>query len=166
MVADAKRVEPGSAARDRPHDQVRLSAFGDLGRERRVRRLVGQVFLARIEPQHRPALLRHLVANGSAQRRVCGFERAQKRALSHGALDLHLNLAADTGEGAQVRRQDDPYQRSVCTSTESTDGKSCTIAFQLSPASADAYTWPPVVPKYTPHESSESTVMASRRTFT
>src|SRR5207245_11187250 len=36
---------------------------------------------------------------------------------------------------------------SVCTSTESTPGKSRTIGFQLSPASADAYTWPPLVPK-------------------
>jgi len=37
---------------------------------------------------------------------------------------------------------------------------------QLSPASADAYTWPPVVPKYTPHGSSVSTHIASRNTFT
>jgi len=37
---------------------------------------------------------------------------------------------------------------------------------QLSPASADAYTCPPVVPKYTPHGSSASTVIASRNTLT
>jgi hypothetical protein len=36
---------------------------------------------------------------------------------------------------------------SVCTSTLSTAGKSRTIGFQLSPASGEAYTWPPVVPK-------------------
>jgi hypothetical protein len=55
---------------------------------------------------------------------------------------------------------------SVCTSTESTAGKSRTIGFQLSPASAEAYTCPPLVPKYTPHLSSESTAMASRNTLT
>src|SRR5581483_11084087 len=38
-------------------------------------------------------------------------------------------------------------QRSVCTSTESTAGRSRTIGAQLSPASGDAYTCPPVVPK-------------------
>src|SRR5438105_12186773 len=55
---------------------------------------------------------------------------------------------------------------SVWTSTESTGGRSRTIGAQLSPASAEAYTCPPVVPKYTPHLSSESTAIASRNTFT
>ena len=55
---------------------------------------------------------------------------------------------------------------SVCTSTDSTPGKSRTMGAQLSPASAEAYIWPPVVPKYTPHLSSESTAIASRNTFT
>ena len=55
---------------------------------------------------------------------------------------------------------------SVCTSTLSTAGRSRTIGFQLSPASADAYTCPPVVPKYTPQLSRVSTAMASRSTFT
>src|SRR4030088_1843906 len=55
---------------------------------------------------------------------------------------------------------------SVCTSTESTPGRSRTIGFQLSPASAEAYNCPPLVPKYMPHLSSESTAMASRNTFT
>src|SRR5712671_6443397 len=51
---------------------------------------------------------------------------------------------------------------SVCTSTDSTAGRSRTIGAQLSPASAEAYTCPPLVPKYRPHLSSESTAMASR----
>src|SRR3977135_1599109 len=55
---------------------------------------------------------------------------------------------------------------SVCTSTESTAGRSRTIGFQLSPASAEAYTCPPVVPKYMPHLSSASTAIASRNTLT
>src|SRR6184192_832297 len=36
---------------------------------------------------------------------------------------------------------------SVCTSTDNTAGRSRTIGAQLSPASVDAYTCPPVVPK-------------------
>ena len=55
---------------------------------------------------------------------------------------------------------------SVCTSTEYTAGKSRTIGAQLSPASAEQYTCPPLVPKYTPHLSSASTAIASRSTFT
>ena len=37
------------------------------------------------------------------------------------------------------------------------------MAVQWSPASAEAYTCPPVVPKYTPHGSSASTAIASRK---
>jgi len=43
--------------------------------------------------------------------------------------------------GARVRHD------RVCTSTESTRGRSSAMAFQLSPSSAEAYTFPPVVPK-------------------
>jgi len=52
------------------------------------------------------------------------------------------------------------------SSTETTAGRSRTIGFQVSPASFEAYTCPPVVPKYTPQESSESTAIASRKTLT
>jgi hypothetical protein len=55
---------------------------------------------------------------------------------------------------------------SVWTSTDSTAGRSRTIGAQLSPPSDDPYTCPPVVPKYSPHGSSESTDIASRKTFT
>jgi hypothetical protein len=40
------------------------------------------------------------------------------------------------------------------------------MGIQLSPESAEAYTCPPVVPKYIPHESSESTASALRKIFT
>src|ERR1700686_2705448 len=50
---------------------------------------------------------------------------------------------------------------SVCTSTESTPGRCRTVEARLSPASAGACTGPPLVPKYMPHLSSESTAMAS-----
>ncbi len=62
--------------------------------------------------------------------------------------------------------QADLAQGNVWTSTESTAGRSRTMGAQLSPASADKYTCPPVVPKYTPHLSSESTAIASRSTLT
>lgn len=89
-------------------------------------------------PRHSP---KHLVLNYS-----CGRTRIH---LNHGRISalsfIHL---------------------SVCTSTLSTAGRFCTMALQLSPASFEQYTWPPLVPKYTPHLSRVSTAMASRRTFT
>src|SRR3989454_6290682 len=67
----------------------------------------------------------------------------------------------------QMRREDNADDHdSVWTSTETTEGRSRTMGSQLSPASADAYTCPPVVPKYTPHGSSQSTAIASRSTLT
>src|SRR5206468_3348594 len=65
-----------------------------------------------------------------------------------------------------MRREHHPDHGSVCTSTDTTDGRSRTIGAQLSPALADTYTCPPEVPKYTPHGSSVSTAIASRSTFT
>src|SRR5260370_41192442 len=55
---------------------------------------------------------------------------------------------------------------SVCTSTESTPGRPRTIGDQLSPASAEAYTGPPLAPKYKPNLSSGSAATASRNTLT
>ena len=122
--------------------------------------------LAGEETEERAPLVRDLIANRSAQHRIPRLERVENCARRRGAIDAQLHLAAHAGEGAQMLRQDDPDHVSVCTSTDSTAGRSRTIGFQLSPASTEAYTCPPVVPKYTPHASSESTAIASRSTFT
>ena len=106
-----------------------------------------QIFLAGKEPQERPALLGDVVADGAAQHWIAGFERVEDRALRDSTLDLKLHLAADVRQRPQMLRQYDADHGSVCTSTESTAGRSRTMGAQLSPASADAYTCPPVVPK-------------------
>ena len=127
---------------------------------------MGQILGAGEEPHERPALLRDVIADGPAQHRIAGLQRVEHRALRDWPLHLKLHLARDVRQDPQMRRKLDPDHWSVCTSTESTAGRSRTIGAQVSPASADAYTCPPVVPKYTPHESSESTAIASRSTFT
>ena len=83
-----------------------------------------------------------------------------------GAFNLKLDLAADVRQRPQMGREHDADHGSVWTSTDSTAGRSRTMGAQLSPESAEAYTCPPVVPKYTPHESSESTASALRSTLT
>ena len=110
--------------------------------------------------------LRDVVADRPAQHRIAGLERVEDRALRDRALDLELHLAVDVRQRPQMRRKHHSDHGSVWTSTESTAGRSRTMGAQVSPASADAYTCPPVVPKYTPHESSESTAIASRSTLT
>ena len=94
-----------------------------------------------------------LVADGAAQHRVPGLQRVEHRALGDLAGDLEFHLTVDAGQRPQVcgQRHPDhvsaPGHGSVCTSTESTAGRSRTIGSQLSPESAEAYTCPPVVPK-------------------
>ena len=107
-----------------------------------------------------------VVADRPAQHRIAGLERVEDRALRDRTLDVELHLAVDARQRPQMRRKHDSDHGSVWTSTESTAGRSRTMGAQVSPASADAYTCPPVVPKYTPHESSESTAIASRSTLT
>src|SRR6266853_4235340 len=157
----------GLPARDGPQDEEGLRPLDRGGGQRRVRRLVGQISLAGKEPQERAALERDMIANRAAQHRVPGLERVEDgRARDRAGADVELHLVANVRQGAQVRREDDADHRRVWTSTDSTAGRSRTTGVQLSPASADMYTCPPDVPKYTPHLSSESTAIASRSTFT
>src|SRR5437899_1965604 len=154
------------AAGHGPHDQKRLGPRHDRVGQRGVRRFVGPILLAGEEPHERSALAGDLVADRPAEHRIAGLERVEDRALRDLTLDVELHLAVDVCEGPQMGREHDSDHGSVWTSTDTTDGRSRTMGAQLSPASADAYTCPPVVPKYTPHGSSESTAIASRNTLT
>jgi len=149
-----------------PYDQKGLGPGRDRFGQWGVRRLMGQILLAGEEPQERSALLGDLVAYRSAQHRIASLERVEDRALRHLTFDLELYLAADVRQRPQMIRKHHSDHGNVWTSTDSTGGRYRAIGFQASPASADAYTCPPVVPKYTPHESSESTAIASRSTLT
>src|SRR6185369_8037634 len=153
-------------SRDRSDDIKRLGTRRDRGWQRSISRFVRHVFAAGKEPQHRTPLQRDMIANGSTQHRISSFEGIEYRASCHAAFNLKLYIATDARERPQMCRQYNHNHVSVWTSTESTGGRSRTIGVHVSPASGDTYTCPPVVPKYTPHESSESTAIASRSTFT
>src|SRR5436853_6299320 len=148
--------------------EKRLRPRCDGLREGSIGRIVRQVPLARKEPQERPALLGDVVADRAAQHGITRLECIQYRGAGDRPplRDVERHLALHLRQRAQVRRQHYADHASVWTSTESTAGRSRTMGAQLSPASADAYTCPPLVPKYTPHGSSESTAIASRSTFT
>jgi len=151
--ASAGQFRAELAAGHRADDQVRLGAGRDGLGQRGVRLLVRQVLLAGKEPDERAAFSGPLVADGAAQHRVPGLQRVEHRALGDPPGHLEFNLALNPGQRPQVRGQRHPYDvsapghGSVCTSTDSTAGRSRTTGAQLSPASGEAYTWPPVVPK-------------------
>jgi hypothetical protein len=127
---------------------------------------MGEILLASEEAQEWPALLRNMVPDGASEHGIASFERVKNRTLRNLTLDFELHLAVNARQRPQMCRQLDADHGNVWTSTETTAGRSRTMGAQLSPASADAYTCPPVVPKYTPHLSSESTAIASRKTLT
>jgi len=105
-----------------------------------IRGFVRQVFLAGKEAQERAALQGTVVTNGALQHRIASFQRVQYRTQRHSTVDFECHLEAYVRQGAQMRRKYDSDHDSVCTSTESTAGRSRTMGFQLSPASAEAYT--------------------------
>ena len=82
---------------------------------------------------------------------MAGLDCVEHRAERYVSRDLECNLAAHLRQRAERRGEHHTdhacVHESVCTSTESTAGKSCTIGAQLSPESLDTYTCPPVVPK-------------------
>src|SRR5208282_1003088 len=65
-------------------------------------------------------------------------------------VDIVLSLSSCDLIGSELTAIQFGYCN-VCTSTESTAGRSRTIGAHESPASAEPYTCPPLVPKYTPH---------------
>ena len=124
---------------------------------------MGKIFFAGKEAQEGPSLVRDVVANGSSEHRVLGFEFIKDRALRDRTLDLECEFAADARQVSEMEWEyDSDHSRSswngraeilglgsthqaftathaiVCTSTESTAGRSRTIGAQLSPPSGDA----------------------------
>src|SRR5262249_28003812 len=150
----------------RPYDREGLGPRGDCVRRRGICPLVGQVLLAREEAQERTAFLRDVIANRAAQHWIAGLDRVEPRTLRCLTRHVDVHFAVDLRQPSQMRLELDSDHGSVWTSTDRIAGRSRTMGAQLSPASAETYTWPPVVPKYTPHDSSESTAIASRNTLT
>src|ERR1019366_4236865 len=120
------------------------------------------IFGAGKEPHEGTPLPADVIADGPLQHRITGLQRVEHRPDRSLACDFDRHLAVGFRQRAQMRREHHTDHDSVCTSTESTAGRSRTMGAQLSPASAEAYTCQPVVPKSMPQESSESTAMASR----
>ena len=78
-----------------------------------------------------------MIADGPAEHRIAGFQCIKDGPYANRTVHFELDLPADAGEGAEVKREDDADHESVCTSTDSTGGKSRTIGCQLSPESGE-----------------------------
>ena len=97
-----------------------------------------EIAFTRKEPHKGATLLRRVIADRSQQHRVGCFNRIEHSALRYRSIDINLNFALNMGQRTQMPWQQYTHHHdSVCTSTESTAGRSRTIGFQLSPASGD-----------------------------
>jgi hypothetical protein len=92
---------------DGADDQEGFFSGGDGGGERGVGRIVRQIFLAGEKAEEGAALLGDVVANGTLQDRVSGFEGVEDGADRDGAFDFERDFAWDLGECAEVRGEDD-----------------------------------------------------------
>ena len=126
------------AASHRAHYEQRLVAHGDRIGKRSVGRVMGQILLAGEEPYEGPPFERNLIANRTAQHGIAGLECVEDGALRDLTLDVDRDFTiGDTRERPQVRGKDDSNHVIVCTSTDTTAGRSRTMGVQLSPASAE-----------------------------
>src|SRR5437773_12136762 len=92
----------------------------------------------REEPNEWPAQLSNVIAHCAAEHRITSFERVEYCTLGHGSRNIQLYFAVNPRQRAQMGRQYNANHGRVCTSTESTPGRSRTMGFQLSPPLADA----------------------------
>ncbi len=98
-----------------------------------------EILLAGKEPHERAPFRRSIIADRPTQdwiRCLNGIQHRAERGRS-GHLYLHF-IITEACESAKVSRENHSNHDNVCTSTETTGGRLCTIAFHESPPSADA----------------------------
>src|SRR6185503_3058514 len=118
----------------RANDEEWLGSTRNLARQRRVGQLVRPVLFTRVESQEWTPLKRDVIANRSAEHRITSLERVENRPLRDWPDDLERHLIVHARERAEMHRQDHA-DHNVCTSTESTAGRSRTIGAHVSPPS-------------------------------
>src|SRR4051794_15546129 len=91
-VSYAIQVYPALPAGDGADDQVGLGPAGDGVWEGGVGGLVGEVFLAGVEPQEGAAAVRDVVADRAAEDGVAGLQGVEHRALGRRAVDPEPHL--------------------------------------------------------------------------
>ena len=102
---------------------------------------MGEVLLAGEEADEGAADAGGVVADGAFEHGVAGLEGVEDGALGYRAVESEGHVMAHACEDAEVGWEFDAdgcaHER-VWTSTERTAGRSWTMAFQLSPESAEA----------------------------
>ncbi len=109
---------------NRSNDEKRRGSGDNSFGKRSICGLVRDVFFASEEAQERPPLLRDVIADRPPQHRVARFERIEYCPDRRLTIYIKQHVTLNASERLQVRRKHDADHGSVCTSTESTAGKS------------------------------------------
>src|SRR2546422_5812873 len=138
---------PASAAGDGPNDEKGLRPGRDRVGQRRVRGLVGQISLTGEEPQERPALRGHVVADRPTERGIACLERVEHRRPRDRAGNFEQHVVFDVRQVPQMRREGGPRHFTGCAPTHSTARGARTRGRQRCPPSAHLCTRPPLGPQ-------------------
>ncbi len=133
----ASRLSPG----DRPYDQEHLLSLDHRQGQEHVGRAVRKVLPAGEEPDEGPTMSAGLVPDRAAQHREICFECVEQCPLSWCSAQVNQHFPIHARESTKTRRKLDTDRcchGSVCASTDSTGGRSCTMENQVSPESVDA----------------------------
>lgn len=137
-IRNHRRVAAALPSRKSANNKERLKPLRDGVGKRPVGIVMRQISLAGKKTQKGAAALRAMIANSASEDWIGVFERVEHGALRDRTNDLKCHLAGDMGVHPEVRWQHDADHVNVWTSTESTGGRSRTIAVHVSPASAEA----------------------------
>jgi trehalose synthase len=135
---DRLDIVPRSPAGDRAQHDERLDTACDRVRQRRVDRRKREVLFTGEEAQQRAPAAGGVIADRPLQGWIAHVDRVEDGRDRHRAGHLDDDLSVDSGQLPQVIRELDPDHHIVCTSTETTGGRSWTMAFHESPPSVDA----------------------------
>jgi hypothetical protein len=127
----AKAHRAGLAtAGDGADDQQRLSSRRYRLRQWSVHRFVRPILLAHKETEKGTPLLRVVVANRASQHGIARLQGIERATQGDRLIDIQGHRTIHLRQGAQMMRQLHSDHGIVCTSTDRTAGKSCTIGFQ------------------------------------
>src|SRR5689334_25274397 len=127
-----------SPAGDCADDHEWLGAARNRRRQGSIRGFMGKILGASKKAHEGAAFVCHLITDRAAEHRIAGLQSIEHGSLGNFTADRKQHLAIDVGKFTQMRRQSNADHGNVCASTDTTAGRSRTIAVQVSPASAEA----------------------------
>lgn len=135
---DCNFVRASLTAGDRADNQERLSSIDDGIGERALDVVMREVGVTGVKAHHRPTLPHSVTEDRSTKGGEAFFDGRDNSGDRRSLARIDCDLAAHVCQHLEMRRQNHANHANVCTSTESTGGRSRAIALEESPPSGEA----------------------------